>query len=65
MDEPRWIGVEFVRKLNRKLQKVNDVAAAGSIDVLKEITTVRQFAMEEKEHELYNVMHRAPPFPVT
>ena len=50
-----WAGVELVRKLNRKIHKVNDVAAAGTIDVLKEMTTVRQFAMESEEQEKYSV----------
>ncbi len=50
-----WAGVELVRKLNRKIHKVNEVAAAGTIDVLKEMTTVRQFAMESMEQEKYSV----------
>ena len=50
-----WVGVERVRKLDRKISKVNDLAAAGTIDVLKEMTTVRQFAMEEKEQSKYAV----------
>ena len=50
-----WAGVELVRKLNRKIHKVNETAAAGTIDVLKEMTTVRQFAMEQQEHEKYSV----------
>jgi hypothetical protein len=37
-----WAGVKLVRKLNRKIHKVNEVAAAGSINVLKEMVTVRQ-----------------------
>ena len=44
-----WIGVEKVRTLDRKINKVSDAAAAGTIDILKEMTTVRQFAMESKE----------------
>ncbi len=50
-----WIGVDRVRKLDQKISKVNDLAAAGTIDVLKEMTTVRQFAMEAKEGEKYGV----------
>jgi ABC-type multidrug transport system fused ATPase/permease subunit len=50
-----WLGIKLVRKLNRKIHKVNDVAAAGSINVLKEMVTVRQFAMEQEEHERYAV----------
>lgn len=50
-----WIGVDRVRKLDQKISKVNDHAAAGTIDVLKEMTTVRQFAMEAKEGEKYGV----------
>ena len=50
-----WIGVDRVRKLDRKISKVSDLAAAGTIDVLKEVTTVRQFAMEAKEQERYAV----------
>ena len=52
-----WAGVELVRRLNRKIHKVNDVAAAGSINVLKEMVTVRQFAMEAEEAERYAVRH--------
>jgi hypothetical protein len=47
--------VERVRSLDRKINKVNDHAAAGTIDVLKEMTTVRQFVMEEKEGSKYGV----------
>ena len=50
-----WVGVDRVRKLDRKISKVSDHAAAGTIDVLKEVTTVRQFAMEAKEQERYAV----------
>ena len=50
-----WIGVDRVRKLDRKINKVSDVAAAGTIDILKEMTTVRQFAMESKEQSKYAV----------
>ena len=44
-----------VRRLNRKIHHVNEVAAAGSINVLKEMVTVRQFAMETEEHRRYAV----------
>ena len=50
-----WIGVEKVRTLDRKINKVSDAAAAGTIDILKEMTTVRQFAMESKEQAKYAV----------
>jgi ABC-type multidrug transport system fused ATPase/permease subunit len=50
-----WASIEFLRKLHRKIRRVHEAAAAGSIDVLREITTVRQFAMEEKEHSRYSV----------
>ena len=50
-----YLSIEWIRKMHRKIHKVNDVAAAGTIDVLKEMTTVRQFAMEEKEHKRYSV----------
>eukprot|EP01051_Picozoa_sp_SAG22_P012261 SAG22_NODE_1257_length_4983_cov_2.902968_6_plen_87_part_00 len=50
----RWTGllprIKLVRRLNRKIHHVNEVAAAGSINVLKEMVTVRQFAMENEEH---------------
>eukprot|EP01048_Picozoa_sp_COSAG05_P009607 COSAG05_NODE_799_length_7238_cov_4.050707_8_plen_199_part_00 len=55
-----WAGVELVRRLNRKIHKVNDVAAAGSINVLKEMVTVRQFAMEAEEAERYAVRGMSP-----
>ena len=44
-----WAGVKLVRHLNRKIHHVNEVAAAGSINVLKEMVTVRQFAMEVRK----------------
>ena len=50
-----YLSIEWIRKMHRKIHKVNDIAAAGTIDVLKELTTVRQFAMEEKEHQRYSV----------
>eukprot|EP01052_Picozoa_sp_SAG31_P023530 SAG31_NODE_1946_length_6844_cov_5.947665_5_plen_166_part_00 len=43
-----WASIEYLRSLHRKIRRVHEVAAAGSIDVLREITTVRQFGMEEK-----------------
>jgi ABC-type multidrug transport system fused ATPase/permease subunit len=46
---------QLVRELHRKIWRVNDVAAAGSINVLKEMVTVRQFAMENEEHKKYAV----------
>ena len=49
-----WASIEYLRKLHRKIHKVNEVAASGTIDILKEVTTVRQFAMEEKEHQRYS-----------
>ena len=51
----RYLSIEWIRKMHRKIHKVNDVAAAGTIDILKEMTTVRQFAMEKKEHKRYSV----------
>ena len=50
-----YASIEYLRQLHRKIHKVNEVAASGSIDLLKEITTVRQFAMEAKEHTRYSV----------
>ena len=50
-----WAGVQFVRRLNRKIRNVHEVAAAGTIDILKEMTTVRQFAMEEEEYDKYGI----------
>jgi ABC-type multidrug transport system fused ATPase/permease subunit len=46
-----WASIEYLRKLHRKIRRVHEAAAAGSIDVLREITTVRAFGMEEKEHK--------------
>ena len=37
-----WASIEYLRSLHRKIRRVSEVAAAGSIDVLREITTVRQ-----------------------
>ena len=50
-----WASIEYLRKLHRKIHKVNEVAASGTIDILKEVTTVRQFAMEDREHQRYSV----------
>ena len=56
-----WVHQRHALKLQRKIHKVNDLAVGGTIDVLKELTTVRQFAMEDSEHEKYalaNVFRR-------
>lgn len=37
------------RRQNRKVARVNDHAAAGTIEVLREVSTVRQFGMERLE----------------
>lgn len=50
-----WASIEYLRSLHRKIRRVHEVAAAGSIDILREITTVRQFAMEDKELDRYSV----------
>ena len=49
-----WASIEYLRSLHRKIHKVNEVAASGTIDILKEVTTVRQFAMEDREHHRYS-----------
>jgi hypothetical protein len=48
-----WLGTKTGLKLSRKINKINELAVSGTIDVLKEMTTVRQFAMEDYEHEKY------------
>lgn len=48
-----WLGTKTSLKLSRKINKINELAVSGTIDVLKEMTTVRQFAMEDYEHEKY------------
>ncbi len=43
------LSLKQTRKQNRKIGRVNDRAAAGTIEVLREVTTVRQFGMERVE----------------
>ena len=43
------MSLKQTRKQNRKIGRVNDRAAAGTIEVLREVTTVRQFGMERIE----------------
>ena len=43
------ISLKQTRRQNRKVGRVNDRAAAGTIEVLREVSTVRQFGMERVE----------------
>ena len=43
------LSLKQTRKQNRKIGRVNDRAAAGTIEVLREVSTVRQFGMERVE----------------
>eukprot|EP01046_Picozoa_sp_COSAG06_P011941 COSAG06_NODE_688_length_13072_cov_15.012719_8_plen_588_part_00 len=50
-----YVSVKRMKRIGKKIHKVHEVSAAGTIDILKEMTTVRQFVMEEKEMETYSV----------
>ena len=50
-----WLTSKHMHRLEQKLHTVNDLAVSGTIDIIKELTTVRQFAMEDQEHEKYAV----------
>jgi ATP-binding cassette subfamily B (MDR/TAP) protein 1 len=41
------------RKQNKKIGRADDRAAAGTIEVLRELSTVRQFGMEREEVSMY------------
>ena len=43
------LGFKKLRTADTKIGKVNDQAAANTSDLLREISTVRQFGMEEEE----------------
>jgi len=43
--------VKYMRKLGERQRKIAEHAAAGTLEVLKEIRTVREFAMEVEEAE--------------
>lgn len=47
------LAMKMIRRQNRKIGRVNDRAAAGSIEVLRELTTVRQAGMERAEVSHY------------
>ena len=46
-------GWHFVRRSDRKIGKINDQAAGSTSEILREISTVRQFGMEQEEHARY------------
>jgi ABC-type multidrug transport system fused ATPase/permease subunit len=47
------IAVRLTRRQNKKIGRANDRAAAGTIEVLRELSTVRQFGMEREEVSMY------------
>ena len=47
------LSLRATRRQNRKVGRVNDRAAAGTIEVLRELSTVRQFGMERAEVAKY------------
>mmetsp|Transcript_107025 Transcript_107025/g.301119 ORF Transcript_107025/g.301119 Transcript_107025/m.301119 type:complete len:932 (+) Transcript_107025:1-2796(+) len=53
--------IKFMEKLSERQRKIAEHAAAGTLEVLKEIRTVREFAMEEEEAEHFyaNSSYRA------
>jgi ABC-type multidrug transport system fused ATPase/permease subunit len=50
------IGWRLVRKSDRKISKVNDQAAGSTAEILREISTVRQFGMESEEGKRYRIV---------
>ena len=55
------VGQRRVLQLERKIHKTRELAVSGTIDVLQQHTTVRQFVMEDFEHDKYaltNVFRR-------
>merc|ERR1719281_1271845 len=53
--------IKFMEKLGQRQRKIGEHAAAGTMEVLKEIRTVREFAMENEEAEKFaaNASYRA------
>ena len=47
------VAVRVTRRQNKKIGRVNDRAASNSIEVLRELSTVRQFGMERAEVAAY------------
>ena len=50
------LGWKLVRKSDRKIGKVNDQAAGSTAEILREISTVRQFGMEHEERSRYQII---------
>eukprot|EP01048_Picozoa_sp_COSAG05_P013909 COSAG05_NODE_1527_length_4634_cov_4.068137_1_plen_456_part_00 len=50
------LGWKLVRRSDRKIGKVNDQAAGSTAEILREISTVRQFGMETEERNRYRII---------
>jgi ABC-type multidrug transport system fused ATPase/permease subunit len=50
------LGWRNVRRQDYKIGKVNDQASASTAEILREISTVRQFGMEEEESRRYSIV---------
>lgn len=50
------LGWRNVRRQDYKIGKVNDQASASTAEILREISTVRQFGMEEEESRRYSII---------